>query len=108
MLNFTADGAAPVQPVALSENPDSWLGFTDLVFVDPVGTGFSRAVGAGSEAEKPYYGVNQDADAMTDFVRLYLTRARPRADAGLSRWRELWRLSRLALSHAVFWTEASA
>jgi carboxypeptidase C (cathepsin A) len=75
VLNFTADGAAPVQPVALSDNPDSWLGFTDLVFVDPVGTGFSRAVGGGSEAEKPYYGVNQDADAMADFVRLYLARA---------------------------------
>ena len=74
VLNFTANGAAPVQPVALSENPDHWLGFTDLVFVDPVGTGFSRAVGAGAEAAKPYYGVNQDADAMTDFVRLYLTR----------------------------------
>ena len=74
VLNFTPDGAAPVQPVELSENPDSWLSFTDLVFVDPVGTGFSRAVGGGAEAEKPYYGVNQDADAMTDFVRLYLAR----------------------------------
>ena len=75
VLNFTANGAAPVQPMALSENPDHWLGFTDLVFVDPVGTGFSRATGEGPEAEKPYYGVNQDAEAMADFVRLYLARS---------------------------------
>jgi carboxypeptidase C (cathepsin A) len=74
VLNFTEDGAAPVQPVALSENPDSWLTFTDLVFVDPVGTGFSRTAQGGPEAEKAYYGVNQDADAMADFVRLYLAR----------------------------------
>jgi carboxypeptidase C (cathepsin A) len=75
VLNFTEDGSAPAQPGTLSENPDSWLGFTDLVFVDPVGTGFSRAAQGGAEAEKAYYGVNQDADAMTDFVRLYLSRA---------------------------------
>jgi len=74
VLNFTDNGAAPVQPIALRENPDHWLGFTDLVFVDPVGTGFSRATGAGGEAEKPYYGVDKDAAAMTDFVRLYLAR----------------------------------
>lgn len=74
VLNFTGNGAAPVQPPELSENPDSWLGFTDLVFVDPVGTGFSRAAQGGTEAEKPYYGVDQDADAMADFIRLYLAR----------------------------------
>ncbi len=74
VLQFTDDGAAPVKPIALRDNPDSWLAFTDLVFVDPVGTGFSRATG-GEEAEKVFYGVDKDADAMTDFVRLYLARA---------------------------------
>ena len=74
VLNFTANGAAPAQP-GLSENPDHWLGFTDLVFVDPVGTGFSRVTGEGSDAEKRYYGVDQDAEAMADFVRLYLARS---------------------------------
>jgi carboxypeptidase C (cathepsin A) len=75
VLNFTENGAAPVRPVALSENPDSWLAFSDLVFVDPVGTGFSRTAQTGPEADKAYYGVNQDADAMADFVRLYLARS---------------------------------
>lgn len=74
VLNFTEDGAAPAQPVGLSENPDSWLGFTDLVFVDPVGTGYSRVTQGGPEAEKAYYGVDQDADAMAEFVKLYLAR----------------------------------
>lgn len=74
VLNFTEDGAAPVQPIALRENPDNWLGFTDLVFVDPVGTGFSRAAQGGADAEKAYYSVNKDADAMADFVKLYLAR----------------------------------
>ncbi len=74
VLNFTEDGAAPAQPLGLSENPDSWLAFTDLVFVDPVGTGYSRVTQGGAEAEKAYYGVDQDADAMAEFVKLYLAR----------------------------------
>jgi carboxypeptidase C (cathepsin A) len=74
VVNFTENGATPAEPVALVDNPDSWLPFTDLVFVDPVGTGYSRASGGGDEAEKAFYGVEKDADAMTDFARLYLTR----------------------------------
>ena len=42
-VNFTANGAAALQPVALADNPDAWLDFTDLVFVDPVATGYSRS-----------------------------------------------------------------
>ncbi len=74
VLNFTGNGAHPAKPIALSDNPDSWLSFTDLVFVDPVGTGFSRATGSGEEVKKAYYAVDKDAKAMTEFVRLYLTR----------------------------------
>jgi carboxypeptidase C (cathepsin A) len=74
VLDFTEDGAAPAEPIALSDNPDSWLPFTDLVFVDPVGTGFSRPASSGDKEDKLYYGVEQDADAMVDFMRLYLAR----------------------------------
>lgn len=74
VINFTENGAAPEQPVRVVDNPDSWLAFTDLVFVDPVGTGFSRPTAEGEDAERAYYGVDKDADAMTDFVRLYLNR----------------------------------
>jgi carboxypeptidase C (cathepsin A) len=38
------DGSLPAQPARLFENPHAWLWFTDLVFVDPVGTGYSRCV----------------------------------------------------------------
>ena len=48
----------------------TWLPFTDLVFVDPVGTGYSR-VGARKE-EKDFFGVEQDTEALADFIRLYL------------------------------------
>lgn len=75
VINYNEGGEAPETPARLTDNPDSWLSFTDLVFVDPVGTGFSRATGDGEEAEKAFYGVRRDADAMSDFVQLYLTRS---------------------------------
>ena len=80
VVNFTENGSAPEQPVRLADNPDSWLDFTDLVFVDPVGTGFSRPTTDGEEAERAFYGVEKDADSMADFIRLYLTRT----DRGLA------------------------
>jgi carboxypeptidase C (cathepsin A) len=76
VVNFSADGATALQPVALVDNPDTWLGFTDLVFVDPVATGYSRSIAGTAEAERrAFFGVDKDADAMAEFVRLYLTRA---------------------------------
>ena len=57
------------RPVS-SSTSSSWLDFTDLVFVDPVGTGYSR-VGAGKK-EDDFYGVEQDTDALANFIRLYL------------------------------------
>ena len=74
-VDFTANGAAALEPVQLADNPDTWLGFTDLVFVDPVATGYSRSVAGTEEANRAFFGVEKDADAMADFARLYLTRA---------------------------------
>jgi carboxypeptidase C (cathepsin A) len=75
VVNFTDNGAAAEQPLHLADNPDSWLAFTDLVFVDPVGTGYSRATAEGEDGEKAFYSVQKDADAMADFIQLYLTHA---------------------------------
>src|SRR5437879_6500848 len=47
ILETPASGAVPSPPVRLADNPSTWLFFTDLVFVDPVGTGFSRGRGKG-------------------------------------------------------------
>ena len=59
-------------PFTLVENPDTWLEFTDLVFIDPVGTGFSRATRP--ELNKKFHGLRGDIDSIAEFVRMYLTR----------------------------------
>lgn len=61
------DGAPPYPLVA---NPDSLLDVTDIVFIDPVGTGFSYAM-PGVEASD-YWGVTQDAKSVAQFIRLWL------------------------------------
>jgi len=57
-------------PQRLEDNPDTWLDMTDLVFVDPVGTGYSRV--APGQEERNFWGVNQDASALGAFIRLFL------------------------------------
>jgi carboxypeptidase C (cathepsin A) len=75
VVPFAENGAAALEPVQIVDNPDTWLAFTDLVFVDPVGTGFSRSAAGTAEADKAFFSVDRDVSAMVDFVRLYLTRA---------------------------------
>jgi carboxypeptidase C (cathepsin A) len=60
------DGTTP----KLSDNPDSWLAFTDLVLIDPVGTGWSRA--ASNDAAGSFYGVRQDAESLAKVIALYV------------------------------------
>jgi len=54
----------------LRDNPDTWLAFTDLVFIDPVGTGWSRT--AKADDAKHFYSVRADADAMAKAIALYV------------------------------------
>jgi carboxypeptidase C (cathepsin A) len=61
------DGAPPFPIVA---NPDSLLDVTDLVFIDPVGTGFSHALG--KTDPKEFWGVTKDAESVAQFIRLWL------------------------------------
>jgi carboxypeptidase C (cathepsin A) len=74
VLVTNADGTVPRPPARLEDNPASWLAFTDLVFVDPVGTGFSRATGDKRNADRQFWGVDSDVDALSEVVRLWLTR----------------------------------
>ncbi len=67
------DGMMPSPPFRLEENPDSWLEHADLVFIDPVGTGFSRP--AKKDGGKPYWSLEGDVASIAEFIRLYLTRA---------------------------------
>src|SRR3954453_3655663 len=50
---FPANGTLPTVPPRLVHNDESWLRFTDLVFVDPVGTGFSRIIEKDGKPKKP-------------------------------------------------------
>ncbi|HEX8373611.1 MAG TPA: hypothetical protein VF606_00340, partial [Geminicoccaceae bacterium] len=60
---------SPSAPVALVSNDGTWLDFTDLVFVDPVGTGYSRA---GDGDAKRYWSVDADASVLSSAIARYL------------------------------------
>jgi carboxypeptidase C (cathepsin A) len=57
-------------PYPLPDNPDSLLDITDLVFIDPVGTGFSHALG--KTDPKEFWGLTADAKSVAEFIRLWL------------------------------------
>jgi carboxypeptidase C (cathepsin A) len=59
-------------PYKLVDNDASLLDITDLVFIDPVSTGYSRAVPG--EAPKQFHGIEEDVESVADFIRLYATR----------------------------------
>lgn len=63
-------------PPRLESNPDTWLWFTDLVFIDPIGTGYSRTTGKERSQEEgdDFWGTRQDLESLAEFIRLYLTR----------------------------------
>lgn len=62
------DGAAPY---AIGPNTQGILDQTDLVFIDPVGTGYSRVVGEGKESN--YWGLTEDARSVAKFIRQWIT-----------------------------------
>lgn len=61
----------PIYPTSMEDNPYSLLDLTDLVFVDPVSTGFSRAIPP--ETNKNYHSVLEDIKSVGEFIRIYLT-----------------------------------
>jgi carboxypeptidase C (cathepsin A) len=68
------DGVAanPSAAVNLADNSDSWLDFTDLVFIDPPGTGYSRLLGNLDAAKKRFWTVDGDLGAIAETIRLWL------------------------------------
>lgn len=94
-IPFTPTGRALPPPAKLVDNAESWLAFGDLVFVDPVGTGFSRTVAESKleqqgvdaeedkttkrtkelpEAKKPFFKIKRDIDVLAEFVTQWLSR----------------------------------
>ncbi|MHA3792289.1 S10 family serine carboxypeptidase-like protein [Sphingomonas sp. YL-JM2C] len=68
VLPDAKDDGAPPYPVI--DNPESLLDVTDLVFIDPVGTGFSHTLGG--KDPKDYWGVSADAKSIAEFIRIWL------------------------------------
>ncbi len=68
------DGSPVPPPYTLTNNESSLLDVTDLVFIDPVSTGYSRATKP-DDARK-FHGVREDVASVAEFIRLYVTRNR--------------------------------
>ncbi len=66
------DGFMPAPPFRLVDNQYTWLDMGDLVFIDPVGTGYSRA--SEPDKNKDYWGLDVDLESVGEFIRLYLSR----------------------------------
>nr|WP_219336140.1 peptidase S10 [Chroococcidiopsis thermalis] len=90
-LSFSDRGSLPKPPVRVVENTESWLSFTDLVFIDPIGTGFSRVLPPEKETpeqkneksnsnepdsskETQFWGVERDLKAIGEFIVRFLSR----------------------------------
>ncbi|HEY9749175.1 MAG TPA: hypothetical protein V6C63_10885, partial [Allocoleopsis sp.] len=88
---FDVNGGLPKPPVRLVDNLETWLSFTDLVFIDPIGTGFSRSLpvdkekqdkssepASSKEADKPkeveFWEVERDLKALGEFIQRFLSR----------------------------------
>ncbi|HEY9698744.1 MAG TPA: peptidase S10 [Trichocoleus sp.] len=90
-IAFGPNGSLPKPPVRLVDNLESWLSFTDLVFIDPIGTGFSRAISPEKDSseksddkpaanaqeppkEAPFWEVERDLKALGEFMQRFLSR----------------------------------
>jgi carboxypeptidase C (cathepsin A) len=71
-LPINADNVTPSSAPELQPNPDTWLDFTDLVFIDPVGTGYSRFVATGEDVRKRFFSVDGDVSSLALVIRRWL------------------------------------
>lgn len=70
ILEGEQPGATPPYPI--EENAHSLLDVADLVFIDPIGTGYSRAVGKGKNED--FWGIDEDADSVAQFMHTWVSR----------------------------------
>lgn len=72
-IRMLDDGFLPPPPYEMEDNPRTWLTETDMVFIDPVGTGYSRA--ARPDLNAKFFGLNGDIESVGEFIRMYLGRS---------------------------------
>jgi carboxypeptidase C (cathepsin A) len=73
-LQVGNEGDSPSDPTVLKDNPGTWLDFTDLVFIDPVGTGFSRADVPEDQAKKLFYSTTPDIEYLSRIIYDWLVK----------------------------------
>lgn len=88
-VTFSPTGTPEPPPVSLVDNDDTWMRFSDLVFIDPIGTGFSRPIPrdndaggdggkkSGSDDEEPsreYWKITRDLESLCEFITSFLSR----------------------------------
>ncbi len=71
-LAMSGDAASSSAPPDLLPNAETWLDFTDLVFIDPVGTGYSRFVTTNEEVRKRFFSVDGDVNSLSLMIRRWL------------------------------------
>lgn len=78
-IAFTPEGTVPPPPARLVDNRETWLPMSDLVFIDPIGTGWSRVVGDETDTSQPskkneFWEVNRDLESLCECISRFLTR----------------------------------
>jgi len=73
-LHVGNEGDSPSDPATLSDNPGTWLDFTDLVFIDPIGTGFSRSLVSKDETKKQFYSTTPDIEYLSTVIYDWLVK----------------------------------
>jgi carboxypeptidase C (cathepsin A) len=71
-LGINADAVTPSTSPDVMPNAETWLDFTDLVYIDPVGTGYSRFVASGEDVRKKFYSVDGDVASIAVTIRRWL------------------------------------
>lgn len=71
-IDLSEAAAPPSATPRLVDNAETWLPFTDLVFIDPIGTGYSRPIASGDDARRRFYGVDGDIDMLSASIRRWV------------------------------------
>jgi carboxypeptidase C (cathepsin A) len=74
VLKVGNEGDSPSDPATLNDNPGTWLDFTDLVFIDPIGTGFSRSLVSKEESKKQFYSTTPDIEYLSRVIYDWLVK----------------------------------
>jgi carboxypeptidase C (cathepsin A) len=73
-VRFGDEGDSPSDPATLHDNPGTWLDFTDMVFIDPIGTGYSRSLVSADETKKQFWTTDNDIHYLSRIIYDWLVK----------------------------------